>query len=146
MTDKPFVYSDQWADAYFTAKTSDATRCVFSIRFDGKPVGEIQLKRIDFNKKQAVLSVILSRDEYKNRGFGTEAEALLVSYAFETLGLDTVLADTVLQNTRSQHVLEKNGFILTQTDDSFKYYRLDKKRWSDVNRGDTACDVVGRRL
>ena len=126
MTDQPFVYSQAWADAYFDAKTGDSARRVFAVLLDGRVIGECQLKRIDPEKRAATLSIILSRGEYKNRGFGTEAEALLVAYAFDTLGLDAVLADTVLRNERSRHVLEKNGFVLIGSDASFKYYRLDK--------------------
>ncbi|MCL2169757.1 MAG: GNAT family N-acetyltransferase [Defluviitaleaceae bacterium] len=47
-----------------------------------------------------------------------------MEYAFETLNLQTIKADTVLRNTRSQHVLEKIGFVYTHEDVLFKYYEL----------------------
>ena len=60
----------------------------------------------------------LQNDSVKGRGYGTAAERLALKYAFDTLGMDAVNADTVIKNTRSQHVLEEKG--------DFKYYRFDR--------------------
>lgn len=129
MLDHPFTFDPEWAKRYHAAKTSDKAHRVFAVCLNGKPIGEIQLKRIDLEKREATLSVHFSRDEYKNSGYGTRAEALALDYAFKTLGLSAVLADTVLRNARSQHVLEKNGFVLTGEDEAFKYYHLDREKW-----------------
>ena len=51
---------------------------------------------------------------------------LLIRYAFECLGMNTIYADAVKKNTRSQHVLEKVGFYLYGEDDMFKLYRYDR--------------------
>lgn len=53
-------------------------------------------------------------------------DSLALAYAFENLGMESVLADSVLKNTRSQHVLEKVGFVQIGADDTFKYYHCDK--------------------
>lgn len=50
-------------------------------------------------------------------------------YAFDILEMDTVYADAILKNTRSQHVLQKVGFIETHCDETFRYYRCDKAFW-----------------
>lgn len=50
-----------------------------------------------------------------------------MKYAFEELGMNTVLADAVLKNTRSQHVLEKVGFQFVRQDEMFKYYRYERR-------------------
>ena len=72
------------------------------------------------------MSIVLKNASYKDRGIGTAAERLAVRYAFETLDLTTLYADTVRSNTRSQHVLEKAGFVRIREDPDFRYYRIER--------------------
>ncbi len=65
----------------------------------------------------------MQNDAVKGRGYGTHAENLALQYAFDFLGMVAVNADTIAQNTRSQHVLEKAGFQLIGEKEGFKYYR-----------------------
>lgn len=60
-------------------------------------------------------------------GIGTAAERLAVGFVFNELDIPTLFADTILTNTRSQHVLEKAGFTCIGEDKDFKYYRIDRK-------------------
>ena len=101
----------------------------FAILRKGKPIGQIYLKHIHWESKSAEFGIALSDDSVKGKGYGTEAIALLAGHAFGALGIDTLLADSVLRNARSQHVLEKLGFQCTHEDSVFKYYRLEKERW-----------------
>ena len=98
----------------------------FLIRLDGRPVGETGIKHIDWEKREGELSIHLQNDAVKNRGIGTEAERLLLAYAFDELGMAAVNADAVRKNIRSQHVLEMVGFRLIAEDDLFKYYRMER--------------------
>ena len=68
----------------------------------------------------------MQNDAVKGRGYGTRAEQLAVRYAFDMLGLRAVNADTIVKNTRSQHVLEKVGFQYLKEEDGFRYYRLQR--------------------
>ena len=77
---------------------------------------QIALKRLPF----AISS------QYKDRGFGTQAERLAIDYAFHKLDIPVLYADAVLTNTRSQHVLEKVGFQLISQDARRKYYRISR--------------------
>ena len=91
---------------------------------DGKPIGELQLKQIDYESKECVLSIHLQNDAVKGHGYGTCAEQLALQYAFDVLGMVAVNADTVIKNTRSLHVLEKVGFQYIKEENGFKYYRI----------------------
>ena len=93
---------------------------------DGKPIGELQLKQIDVEKAECTLSIHMQNDAVKDKGYGTQAERLAVKYAFDELGMVAVNADTIMKNTRSQHVLEKVGFHLIGEDGTFKYYRIER--------------------
>ena len=111
---------------YWETRKKPKDRKDFFVLLESEVIGELALKHIDFEKKECELSIHLQNDSVKNKGYGSAAERLALAYAFENLGMESVLADSVLKNTRSQHVLEKVGFVLIGVDDTFKYYRCDK--------------------
>ena len=53
-----------------------------------------------------------------------QAEQLAIKYVFYELDIPVLYADTVLTNTRSQHVLEKVGFQFIDEDEKRKHYRI----------------------
>ena len=122
---KAFQYDPAWVDRYFDAKRRP-DRVLLAVMLEGRPIGEVQLKQIDREKKSCVLSIHMQNDRVKNKGYGTMAERLALDYAFGTLGLDAVLADCILKNTRSQHVLQKAGFRHVRDEGIFRYYQCDR--------------------
>jgi RimJ/RimL family protein N-acetyltransferase len=48
--------------------------------------------------------------QYRGRGYGTEAQRVLVSFLFDTFGFHRIQADTVVDNPAEQRSLEKAGF------------------------------------
>ncbi|WP_345795609.1 GNAT family protein [Clostridium folliculivorans] len=59
-------------------------------------IAEIGIKICDFN--------------YQEKGYGTKALKLLISYLFDNLKVEKIILDTNINNTRAQHVYEKLGF------------------------------------
>ena len=104
-----YIYTPEIADRYFDTN-SVPDRKLFAIMADGEIVGECKLKNIDTEKRQCSMGIHLRDDSVKEKGYGTQAERLILQYAFEVLDMVAVNADAVLKNTRSQHVLEKVGF------------------------------------
>ncbi len=121
---EPYRYTPDWVENYIQRK-KDKKQLVFAVMEDGKPVGEVLLKSIDYDKGECTLGICLQNDSVKGRGIGTRAEQLILDYATKELGMNTVYADAIQKNTRSQHVLEKVGFVQMGEDSSFKYYRFD---------------------
>ena len=70
----------------------------------------------------------MKNEKYKDRGFGTQAELLAIDYVFHEMGIPVLYADSVLTNTRSQHVLEKVGFRLIGQDEERRYYRITRDK------------------
>lgn len=126
MLEEDYIYDKEKVNRYYNTKVSDKSRIFFAICHNGKTVGEIQLKYIDLGSKHGTMSIHFSKNAYKNHGWGTEAEQLIIKYGFEKLGLNTIYADAVLRNTRSQHVLKKNGFVFTHEDGILRYYKLER--------------------
>ncbi len=130
MTEEEFVYDKNKVDTYFDVKTNESNRLVFSIKNNDEIIGEIQLKRINNTQKEATLSILIANDSYKNKGYGTEAEKLIIDYAFDVLNLNRILADTTKRNNRSKYVLKKLGFKFLYTDNCMEYFELNKKFYS----------------
>lgn len=123
----PYVYDREKVDSAYDQPKSD--RVMFMIRHGEDIVGEVGLKNIDSANRKCDLTIHLRDDSVKGLGYGTQAEKLMLHYAFEELGMNAVNADSVLKNTRSQHVLEKVGFRLLGEDDIFRYYRMEKEEY-----------------
>ena len=119
---KAYQYDEAAVNRYFDTK-QNLSRVLLAVMKDGAPIGEIQLKQIDRERRECTLSIHMQNDTWKGRGYGTCAEQLAVQYAFETLDLSAVNADTITKNERSQHVLEKVGFRFIKEENGFKYYR-----------------------
>ena len=122
---KPYTYNEAHIGRYFESK-NEPSRVVFAIMLDGSPIGELQLKGIDWEKAKCTMSIHMQNDTVKGKGYGTQAERLAVKIAFEEMGMVAVNADTIMKNTRSQHVLEKVGFRFIGDDGTFKYYRIER--------------------
>lgn len=104
----------------------DLNRKVFAIMLGNEMVGELVIKNI-VEGKCATMGIALKNAKYKDRGFGTKAERLAIQYVFNELGIPVLYADSILSNTRSQHVLEKVGFKLIKEEGDFKYYCIKKQ-------------------
>ena len=116
-----YVCSEEAVDRYFE-KTRDPSRASYAIMLGNRPIGEVQLKHIDREKKECTVGIHMQNDAFKGRGYGTEALRLALRLAFCELGMRTVLADALRGNIRSRHVLEKIGFEQTGEDETFAYY------------------------
>ena len=123
-----YIYNINKVDEYYEGQQV-VTRIVFTVLLDNKPIGEIKLKYIDYDKKECTLGIVLQNDKVKGKGYGSYAERLAIQYAFDKLGMKVVLADAVLKNERSQHVLEKVGFQYICKDDTFIYYKLEESSY-----------------
>ena len=118
----PYVYDETKVDAYIRRQI-DLKRLPFAILLGGEMVGELKLYNI-VEGESAWLGITMKNSRYKDRGFGTQAERLAIQYVFNELDIPVLYADSVLTNTRSQHVLEKVGFQLFYADEQRKHYQI----------------------
>ena len=133
---RPYIHSREQSDARVD-RYEALGRVYLAVMLDEEPIGEVVLKNIDHHRKHCTLGICLVSDRYKNKGYGTAAEILALSYAFGRIGLETVYADSIHRNKRSQHVLEKVGFRKIGRDDTFVYYQCQKESWNDDPGWDT---------
>jgi RimJ/RimL family protein N-acetyltransferase len=86
----------------------------FAIHVKGEeePVGVISLMNISDANESAELSVIVGHPDDRHQGYGTEAIALLLGYAFEELGLNRVGLSAFDFNGEAIAAYEKLGFAV----------------------------------
>ena len=135
-----YIYCEADVDARWE-RQKKLNRIHLAIMLEQEPIGEIILKDLDAEK--GTLSIHMKNDSVKNRGYGTRAEILALECAFGTLEMETVFADAIYKNKRSQHVLEKIGFQKAHSDEQCVYYRCDKEVWdgNQKNRGKPVCQA-----
>ena len=112
MDPNPYVYDAPKVDAgYDKCCAEEETYPRVGIFLpDGEIIGELSFKRINYERSRCELGIMLLNDGYKEQGYGREAFAMACGYAFSTLGLKTIYADTMGSNIRMQRVMERLGF------------------------------------
>ena len=124
---KDYVYDPQKVDALFDMRNGEEGSIAFAVMLGNAVIGEAGLRHFSADTRECELSIHLQNDAVKGRGYGTQAERLAIDYAFDVLGAESVFAESLVKNERSQHVLEKLGFRYLGEDDGFRQYRLERK-------------------
>ena len=79
----------------------------------------------NFNKTRTVAEIGYElHPAHQGKGIMQPAIETVVNFAFETLGLETVIAVTHNQNLASIKLLEKHGFTETTREDTMSTYSL----------------------
>jgi RimJ/RimL family protein N-acetyltransferase len=89
---------------------------------DGTVIGDIALQDIDWRNRSCSLGYGLSKLEYRNKGYATDAAKTLLEYGFNHLGFERISSSTQENNIGSQRVLEKCGFTLEGRERKAKYF------------------------
>ena len=122
-----YRYDPERVEKYYADRQGLPDRRYYYIMLGGEVIGELVFKKIDPENKSCELGICLVNDDCKNRGLGTAALRMALALGFGALGMETILADSLLSNARSQHVLLKLGFRFTAEDAHFKYYRITRE-------------------
>ena len=120
---QPYVYSEDAVDSFYERKQVPG-RLELVAMMDGRPIGHVQLKNIDEEKRECEFGFHMQNNSVKGLGYGTQIACQALEYAFVNLGVEAVYACTIAKNTRSQHVLEKAGYQFISEKDGMKYYRF----------------------
>ena len=80
------------------------------VRETDKLVGDLGLTLIDYRCRRACFGLMIGDKSAWGKGYGSEATALILAHAFETLNLNRVWLNVYEYNHRAIHVYEKLGF------------------------------------
>jgi RimJ/RimL family protein N-acetyltransferase len=73
-------------------------------------IGQIDLFKIDWKNRFALLAVVIGRKEYLGKGYGSEAIRILQRFAFEELNLNRIELEVYEYNERAYKCYLKCGF------------------------------------
>jgi len=82
----------------------------FVVEHEGEMVGRVTLSDIQRGRVQSAVLGYWITEEWRGRGFASEAARLAVEFAFFEAGLHRVEAGVMPRNAASIRVLEKAGF------------------------------------
>lgn len=134
--DPPMPQSLERLEAEFdeSAKKGGRDGTWFAIEADGKLIGQCGLYGFDEFRgtaRRCELGITIGDKDYWGRGFGREAIALLVDYAFTHWNVQRVGLQTASSNERALRSYRAVGFV--------EEGRLRRHMWSNGNYVDTVC-------
>ena len=103
---------------------------------DQRIVGAININNIVRGSFQSASLGYYVGAEFQGEGYMAEGLTLLLNYAFNTLGLHRLEANIQPENTRSQNLVERCGFIKEGYSKDFLYINgawRDHERWCCVH-------------
>ncbi len=102
------VLVEQW----YTTRHEHDDRLDLAVvaRGTGVCAGEIVLNQLDTPNRSCNLRIMIGPGQV-GRGLGSEAIALLVDHAFDTVGLHRISLEVYDFNPRARHVYDKLGFV-----------------------------------
>ena len=123
-----YQYNEEKVNALYDKHVAQG-KMHFAIMLDDQIIGDIYLKHLDIATKSCDIGIHIVNDQYKGKGYGTQAERILLNFVFKKLKMKTVYADVLIKNTRSAHVLKKVGFIEIGRNDIMIRFAHQNSRW-----------------
>lgn len=105
---KTMTYETEWLKQ--DRSSHDDVTMALVVLDDGQHIGNGGLHRIDWHNRCATMGLVIGDKDAQNKGYGTEAETLLMEFGFQVLGLDRIQASVITNNPRSRKVAERVGF------------------------------------
>lgn len=81
----------------------------------GHHVGNIKIGPLNTIHSHAEIGLLIGKKECWGKGYGSEAIALVVEYAFKTLNIHRLTSGAYAENIGSVKAFQKNGFIIEGT-------------------------------
>jgi RimJ/RimL family protein N-acetyltransferase len=82
---------------------------MFHVTEDGETAGQIFLHDIDARPREVMVGYHLVSDEFRGRGLGSEAHALLVGFVRDRMALSSLVLTTAGDYGASQRVRRRRG-------------------------------------
>lgn len=95
-----------------TAKRGAITDAMFLIvnKRTNHPIGTIGLHQVDWKNRHALTGTLIGDKSQWGQGFGTDAKMLLLNWAFNDLGLNSIESHVIEYNERSAAYSKKCGY------------------------------------
>jgi len=106
----PVTYNEElrWFDSISAFK--DTYRFAVETVSGGSYIGDCGINSIDWKNSIAGVSIFIGSDDYRGKGYGTEAMQLLISFIFNQLNINKIRLYVYSFNERAIRSYEKCGF------------------------------------
>lgn len=84
----------------------------FIMEFEGKEVGLINIKDVDFDKKEGEPGIFIWDDDFLNCGASVRASLARNDFAWDTLKLERMVSHVLSDNKRAIRYNKMQGFVL----------------------------------
>lgn len=79
---------------------------------DGRYIGQIDMFQVDWKLRCGTLGMVIASPQDRGKGIGCEALQLMEHFAFQTLGLERLELEVLMENQPALRCYEKAGFAL----------------------------------
>lgn len=125
------------------ARIDNANNYYFIISCEGKDIGLVNLKDIDYQRKCAEPGIFIYDDEYLNGDTGIRAALLNTDFAFDELKLDFLYGHVLKTNKRAIRFNSLFGYRISEGQDDVvnQLYTLDRETY--LQKRDCLKRVLG---
>jgi UDP-4-amino-4,6-dideoxy-N-acetyl-beta-L-altrosamine N-acetyltransferase len=111
-----YMYSDHQIgqdehDRWFATALAASDRRYWIIEMDGEPVGLANLARMDLGARRCDWAYYLGEASTRGRGLGSRIEYIVLRHVFETLGLNKLWCEVLVENEGVWKLHESFGFV-----------------------------------
>lgn len=106
------VFTNEMHNSWMNNKVATGKVVQFIIQDNAtkKKIGSVYLRDIDYNFRSAEYGIFIGEDEFRGKGFGSEAAKLIVDYAFKNLKLHRVFLRVFKNNEVAISSYKRVGF------------------------------------
>ncbi|MCI0184776.1 GNAT family N-acetyltransferase [Sulfoacidibacillus ferrooxidans] len=94
----------------FVGKSSNGIEFLLRTVDNDTLIGFVALHGIEWNNQCGLLAIGIGEENFRSKGYGTDALRLILRYAFSELNLNRVGLDVISYNKRGIRAYEKVGF------------------------------------
>ena len=98
-------------DRWFESALAAQDRRYWIIEFNGEPVGLANLARIDRQASRCEWAYYLGEPSTRGKGLGARVEYIVLRHVFETLGLNKLWCEVLVDNAAVVKLHESFGFV-----------------------------------
>lgn len=102
--------TERFLDMMIESDSKDMCGFVIADKKTEEYIGQIDLIKIDWKNRKALMGIVIGREQNHSKGYGTEAIKILLKFAFERLGLNKVELEVREYNKKGIRCYEKCGF------------------------------------
>jgi RimJ/RimL family protein N-acetyltransferase len=124
--------TEEQEEKWFSYIQDSETDIVFAIleKDSSSHIGNCGLNKIDHKNGKCELGIVIGDNDYRNKGFGSDAVGTLINFAVEDLDIPIVRLNVYIYNQRAIKVYKKCGFKLIKV--LKKDHLYDGKYWDTL--------------